>query len=408
MCWAATLVLLAPASGNSGVDTCGCAVEQPADGSYCECAPTGPCVEPNILNVVEFLPAIECERPPPRQWGDGWAMPPFPPSSCEATLVESLTERHRDPGCEETVAAGFMNYGLGSTFHYLIMQMQRAARDRKPIAFSGEWVYGGCPARDFTCAFDPVSHCNRSGAALTYPRMVAEPLPWVMEEGYAACAQGRINALFHFISTLAGFLFRPNADMRRAAREAGVRMGLPERYLGVHVRNGDFCHAHTVTVDPKECHPATAFADALLKASQATGVTDVYIATDNADTIPVMQGLCPELSFFFNTEVRRDWLRVSDQDLESGEIFLEQRLFKADLAKRQNHLQEIMVDIMLLARSEAMVGQFTSNISRLVVALGTFLRAGSLLSFVSLDHPWCWNGFRPTDFGKKFGRNFWC
>ncbi|KAJ1486737.1 hypothetical protein T484DRAFT_1788757 [Baffinella frigidus] len=273
--WLASIVLLAPLSGGNGVDTCSCAGQPAEGGSSCECAggeEKGPCLEPDILNVVEFLPPIKCKRPAPREWGNGWALPPFSPSSCEAALAESITERQRDPECVETVAAGFMNYGLGSTFHYLIMQMQRAARDRKPIAFSGEWVYGGCEARDFTCAFDPVSHCNRTGAPLAYPRMEAQQHPWGMDENYAACAQGRSNALFHYISTLAGFLFRPNASMRRAAQEARVRIGLPEQYLGVHVRNGDFCHAHTVTVDPKECHPATAFADALLKAAKATGI----------------------------------------------------------------------------------------------------------------------------------------
>jgi hypothetical protein len=31
-----------------------------------------------------------------------------------------------------------MNYGLGSTMHYLILQLQRALRDRRPIAFVGQ------------------------------------------------------------------------------------------------------------------------------------------------------------------------------------------------------------------------------------------------------------------------------
>ena len=59
-----------------------------------------------------------------------------------------------------------------------------------------------------------------------------------------------------------------------------------------------------------------------------------------------------------------------------------------------------MVDILLLTGSEAFVGHFSSNISRLVVALGTYMRAGVLMPYVSLDIPWCWGGGRPLDIAR--------
>jgi len=61
-----------------------------------------------------------------------------------------------------------------------------------------------------------------------------------------------------------------------------------------------------------------------------------------------------------------------------------------------------MIDILLLVGGEAYVGHFSSNISRLVVALGTYLRAGVLMPYVSLDIPWCWGGgnaIEIADFG---------
>lgn len=62
--------------------------------------------------------------------------------------------------CEDVKAAGFSNYGLGSTLHYLIVQLHRAAARNERISFIGEWVYGGCEAKDFSCAFEPWSPCS--------------------------------------------------------------------------------------------------------------------------------------------------------------------------------------------------------------------------------------------------------
>ena len=41
---------------------------------------------------------------------------------------------------------------------------------------------------------------------------------------------------------------------------------------------------------------------------------------------------------------------------------------------RQRHLMDIMVDVLLLAGGEGFVGHFSSNVSRLVVALATYAR----------------------------------
>ena len=49
-------------------------------------------------------------------------------------------------------------------------------------------------------------------------------------------------------------------------------------------------------------------------------------------------------------------------------------MFRADTGMRQRHLVDIMVDVLLLAGGEGFVGHFSSNISRLVVALATYAR----------------------------------
>ena len=226
------------------------------------------CREPDFMGVLEHIAPPECLGKMSTYPMDSFKEegPGFAGNSCEARVFAALSRLQSTTDCSQVAAAGFMNYGLGSTMHYLILQLQRALRDNRPIAFVGEWVYAGCEARDFSCALEPISPCNKTGVPkLDYPRMEAEELPWDMGD-FSSCTEwgGRApgdaaagkaesrNGLFHFVSTLAGFLFRANAEMRRAAEAARVRIGLPERYLSVHVRNGDFCIAHTVTSDRKQ------------------------------------------------------------------------------------------------------------------------------------------------------------
>ena len=336
--------LLACVGRLAGDEACGA-----AGGGLCTPAE---CREPDVMSVLQHIPPREClERvrlasPLAAFRREG---PGFNAHSCEGELFARLSRMQATADCAQVAAAGFMNYGLGSTMHYLMLQLQRALRDARPIAFVGEWVYGGCAARDFSCALDPISPCNKTGVpSLDYPRMTSEEFPWDTGQEHASCAaaaraRGRGNALFRYVSTLAGFVFRANADMRAAAAAAHERLGLPARYLSVHVRNGDFCLAHTVTSDRKQCHALPAFAEALERLAGAYGIRDVYLATDTADAVAALEGLCPTLRFFYRAEVDRDFLAVTPDDIESNEIFVEQRLFRAGLGLRQGHLRDIMV-----------------------------------------------------------------
>ena len=73
----------------------------------------------------------------------------------------------------------------------------------------------------------------------------------------------------------------------------------------VHVGNGDFCLAHTVTSDRKQCHALPAFAEATERLAGAYGIHDVYRATDSTDAIAALQSSSPALRFYHGTNV--DW-----------------------------------------------------------------------------------------------------
>lgn len=78
-------------------------------------------------------------------------------------------------------AARFPNHGAAASINYLIIQLKRGFRDNRPVVFegiciinsycricdlphpvlfSGQWIYAGCPARDFTCILEPSTSCT--------------------------------------------------------------------------------------------------------------------------------------------------------------------------------------------------------------------------------------------------------
>ena len=63
----------------------------------------------------------------------------------------------------------------------------------------------------------------------------------------------------------------------------------------------------------------------------------MYLATDNEDAIETLVSLCASLTFYYRTDVDREFLvvhfkknksLVTADDIEKQEIFLEQRLFR--------------------------------------------------------------------------------
>jgi hypothetical protein len=64
--------------------------------------------------------------------------------------------------CVRARAARFPNHGAAATLNYLVIQLKRGLRDQRPVVFTGNWIYGGCPAKDMSCVFRRETVCNVS------------------------------------------------------------------------------------------------------------------------------------------------------------------------------------------------------------------------------------------------------
>jgi len=83
-----------------------------------------------------------------------------------ADLLQRITALQQTPtACSRARAAHFPNHGAAATMNYLVIQLKRGLRDQRPIAFTGSWIYGGCPAQDFSCLFLAETACNVSIAS---------------------------------------------------------------------------------------------------------------------------------------------------------------------------------------------------------------------------------------------------
>lgn len=362
------------------------------------------CEEVNVFSTLEHLPSRACL--------EGGGRPPTDEGvqDCVDRMEERLLARQLDVSgaeCTEVKPAGFPNYGMGSTLHYLIVQLHEAALNGHRLAFLGEWVYGGCANQDFSCAFDPWSPCSipldRTHDP-QYPRF--SPRTLNIDPEFDACTGPQHNRIFHYASVFAHFLWRPNQAMREAAERARRSMDLPERYLGVHVRHGDFCIASKVVAEEnKECFSVLAYAEALAMMAEQYEVSAVFVASDNEKSLRMLQALCPTLSLFWQRDVDRKFLEASIEDFDTEELWVESKLFNSAAKRRLDHLTEIMVDVILLLGAVGFVGQFSSNISRLVVEVNS-RRHRRVMPYISLDLPFCYTGGKGFQIILDDGRYF--
>ena len=168
------------------------------------------------------------------------------------------------------------------------------------------------------------------------------------------------------------------------ARSLGLKRGC----IAMHVRHGDSCGA-VVHHLKRKCQPLSAYVEAARTLFKRYGKRQVFVASDDPKVIAATK--LPEHGDI-------DW-RYQDMDrakYDSHELID----FRKDM--RSGFVaDELFRDMYAMSRCDMIVGQFKSNIDRIVLEM-IMARRGHYVPFISLDAPWCSQGDQFTYEGKSY------
>ncbi|KAJ1475578.1 hypothetical protein T484DRAFT_1967847 [Baffinella frigidus] len=349
-----------------------------------------------VMRKKEFLPQL---LRPARVQEEDWAT---------QDLRNRLHALQFDPrSCGRAAIGHFPNHGAAATLNYLVIQLKRGLRDMRPVVLQGPWIYAGCEAGDLSCVFLPTSVCDTSNITLgpdgapeapVYPGRVEEQDPGYVPLIYAT--EGK--SLLWFTSILTGSIFRPKpAYQARVAHEI-EKLGLSvEPFIGMQVRRGDACGQTRV------CYNLEDYQEAAVQLAGKYGISLVYLATDDPEAVGLLtEGLGAHGIRVVAQTTGRDFqasnteacAALANQGIRTLNVdhvgceWIEDKLKRASTSDKTEQAMGVVVDISILALSDAFVGTFTSALSRVAFQL-SYSQKGFVKPYVSLDIPWCWAGF---------------
>ena len=202
----------------------------------------------------------------------------------------------------------------------------------------------------------------------------AVPEPW------------RHRGHFWFVAHLLAWLLRPNDDLKRHLQTLTTHMGLDQArrpIAAVHVRRGDACVGVQPSIKARRCDTFDIYWAHVLDFKRKYNVRSVFLATDDPTVLynASQAGRADGIDVFFLPPTMR---KKTHSPARLWDLVLhdDRHLDRYSLAR------DIITDIALLARCDAFIGKFTSNVDRIAFAI-LVAQAGCLKPFVSLDAVWC-------------------
>ena len=226
-----------------------------------------------------------------------------------------------------------------------------------------------------------------------------------MTDAHAIPAAFRHLGSFWWVSQLTRRLLRPRrtlrAMVRAAAHESGLSAALAARrpVIGMHVRHGDSCMTDEQTRTARSCDPLSRYMGAIDGYARSVGATTVFLATDSEAVLADARRLFPAYTFLHVPNVSRTGV-TKPSPTEIVDVVLKRRAQTGvGLEATQHDALLAAVDALLLARTDVLVGKFSSGLFRAAYAIAAARLRGALPPFISLDAPWC------SDHGVGAGHN---
>ena len=279
--------------------------------------------------------------------------------------------------------------GFFATLHGVLADVLGAAAEHRHIVFEPLSVWSGPDCKHLACYLAAgIRPCNLSK-------------PYVESERHTVAMQGRapsrrVAMSFDRFSHAAALMARLVVPSRWIAREmtrAKALLGwdvVQRPIIGVHVRDGDSCNSRERAMTHRTCGGLKAFMPRVKALAERYKVRTIFLATDGKRVINETARY-PEFK----------WLVLPRERFLVGagaesEPRMEQRIASGTLDGRALAL-ESLVDMMLLAETDVLIGKFTSNLFRSAFELRAG-RRGCVPPIVSMDAAWC---FGPDHVGGE-------
>jgi hypothetical protein len=188
---------------------------------------------------------------------------------------------------------------------------------------------------------------------------------------------------FWLVSQVLSFLTRPNAALQQRLVQARARLRFTEHQpvLAVHVRKGDACQHRG------ECRGLAGSMPQVVHMAAAYGFRSIYLATPSAEVLEETTRY-PQFRWLFLNATR-----AQAASAERGAVRIEDALLRGRV-EAVREWQDFMLEVYLMAESQALVGAFSSNAVRLAYSLMSAGAGGCLKPFFSTDINWCHAFFR--------------
>eukprot|EP01104_Vermistella_antarctica_P020325 TRINITY_DN8663_c0_g1_i1.p1 TRINITY_DN8663_c0_g1~~TRINITY_DN8663_c0_g1_i1.p1 ORF type:complete len:519 (-),score=53.48 TRINITY_DN8663_c0_g1_i1:67-1623(-) len=379
----------------------------------------GPRCESNLFSETEYLPSSPETATNPRF--DDTESKAFQeelfrlqnPSSCKGEHVLGLSEKFSwgfGSGISSYLVTAFLHarmYGQVFTANPKHAQFNYARGDAK-----------NCPEQSYNCFFKEFSTCDHTDdsefASIDFVNQNQHNSfdPWGMPEKYAH------RGYFWYRLQILNYIYRPNAFSQRGiddriasiASKSGVTLDwLQEnKWIGVHIRHGDHCF---MTERKKtRCFTVEEYMVRIDEVAEKYGIKAIYLSTDDGHLIEMCKSKYPQYKWLYryadrsfydpnggknaakvgkNEEYRLD--NLTRDDFANGGV---DGIFSNDIVSGVWEGLNVMADVEMMARSYALVGTFSSSMSRLFF-FRMISRSGYVPPFISMDQACCWT-FKST------------
>ena len=280
--------------------------------------------------------------------------------------------------------------GFFATMHGVLADVLGAAAQHRHIVFEPLSVWRGPDCNHLACYL---------AAGIRRPCNVSRP--YVESERHTIAIQGRAPSRraamsfdrFSHAAALMARLAVPSHWIAREMTRAKALLGwdVAQRpIIGVHVRDGDSCNSREKAMTHRTCGGLKAFMPRVKALAERYKVRTIFLATDGKR---VMNETARYPEFKWLVLPRERFLVGAGAEHEPR---MEQRIASGTLDGRALAL-ESLVDMMLLAETDVLVGKFTSNLFRSAFELRAG-RRGCVPPIVSMDAAWC---FGPDHVGGE-------